>query len=95
MSLATQSMLLCSALLRSAEVDHLLIGYFQLLLMSPLYSPLRAKMFQSKHELSLLFPSPSRQVTVVYPQRGSLSWPVWDEGVLKEERVNHKVIVQP
>lgn len=57
----------------SAEVAHLLIGYFQLLLMNLLYLLLCAKMFQSKRELSLLFMGPTRRVTGVYSPRGSLS----------------------
>lgn len=72
-----------------AEVVWFLIGYFQFLLMSLLYLLASATMFQSIHELSVHF----RQVTVVYTPRGSLSWPMWDEGVLKYKRVIHHVIV--
>lgn len=78
-SWAVPSKACCSA----AEVACLLIGYFQLRLTTIPYSLLCAKMFQSKLELSLLFPGPSRQVTGVYSQRGSLSWTIRDEVMLK------------
>lgn len=67
----------------SAEVACLLMGYFQLLLATLLYSPLCVKMFQSKHELSLLCQGLCRQVTGVYSPSGSLSWPVWDRWGIK------------